>query len=190
MHSHSTFNTQQQLAETNPRMDVCLGTNPAAFPSYMPWTGFGPSHVQCVPWPQQQLLHNFQAPLPRGPPPTGHVQTIEGLKDQRLQRGDWSCGICKNQNNFANRITCYRCNSPRPPRQISGAGGPQWVDNKTIFANLCNTKDNDSLWNSPGHSTDMVDQQHFAADEQTPQIEHDLLLEQEKQFDFMFDKTH
>lgn len=188
MHSHSTFNTQQQLAETNPRMDVCLGTNPAAFPSYMPWTGFGPSHVQCVPWPQQQLLHNFQAPLPRGPPPTGHVQTIEGLKDQRLQRGDWSCGICKNQNNFANRITCYRCNSPRPPRQISGAGGPQWVDNKTIFANLCNTKDNDSLWNSPGHSTDMVDQQHFAADEQTPQIEHDLLLEQEKQFDFMFDK--
>ena len=73
--------------------------------------------------------------------------------------GDWSCTICGNKTNFANRKACYRCNSPR--------------------------QNNSPVTTTHANSTDI---RQCPKGNQTAQMEHDRLLEQEKQFDSMFEK--
>ena len=101
--------------------------------------------------------------------------------------GDWSCTVCGNQKNFANRLTCYRCNSPRQSHARSaGAGNKRCNGGKIISANVAEARE--KSWKSPQHSSNILDTRQCPEGDQVAQMEHDRLLEQEKQFDSMFEK--
>ena len=139
-------------------------------------------------------------PLPGLSPPRSssqvHTNMAEteggnGIPDQMnvaVRGGDWSCTICGNQKNFANRVTCYRCNSPRQPHAQSAAGGrsKRCSGGKIISANVAEASE--KLWKSPQHLSDILDNRQCPEGDQVAQMEHDRLLDQEKQFDSMFEK--
>ena len=105
-----------------------------------------------------------------------------------MKAGDWGCTVCGNQKNFAYRATCYRCNSPRLPhaRSTAGVGNKRCSGGKIISANIGEASE--KLWKSPQHASDILDTRQYPEGDQVAQMEHDRLLEQEKQFDSMFEK--
>jgi hypothetical protein len=88
---------------------------------------------------------------------------------------DWPCNICGNKKNFANRTSCFRCNAPR-----------DWSDNIDRGSGAHRQVPVPIVRPVPSSSSSSVST--FAHEDRATQIEHDRLLEQENQFDSMFEK--
>ena len=208
-------NTHPLVIDGMHKMSMPLTPDPSAFFNPMSYRHL--QVQQHIPW-RQQHLQSFQPRLPAGPPsgrpgsmwdtPEHYKNHIQHLPQPSLTQdslfkadrnmgetrgdiiraGDWSCNVCGNQKNFAYRSTCYRCNSPRQPRAQSTTGvrSNPFNGGQKIVSNVVEASENTSL--SPQYSLDILDNRHCPDGDQVTQMEHDRLLEQEKQFDSMFEK--